>query len=59
LRGEYLYATRGFGKNSAGKIPWFSRLSYIDDRYIIACFYTREFPVSKNNETNDIFEGLV
>jgi hypothetical protein len=46
-------------KNSTGKIPWFSRLSYIDNRYIIACFYAREFPVSKINETNDICEGLV
>jgi hypothetical protein len=39
LRGEYLYATCGFGKNSAGKTPYsLAGFLYIDDRYIIACF---------------------
>jgi hypothetical protein len=46
-------------KIALGKSPSLAGFLYIDDRYIIACFYTREFPVSKNNETHAIFEGLV
>jgi hypothetical protein len=46
-------------KIALGKSPGLAGFLYIDDYYTIAFFYTREFPVSKINETNAIFKGLV